>query len=130
MKEEEKYIMTDEQWNAFKEASPHFLSSKHDYIRNCPKWLSEQTINIYESVTGKTILNKNLNCAVCILNMFKITGKLYFDELERRNKKQNEIENEKGNNNKENGTPDNGNQKKKKGSSSKVQGRLVKKKNS
>ena len=91
--------------------------------------MTEQIINIYESATGKQLLYKDLNCATCVLRIYQQVGKAYFADLEERNKKQNEIENEKGNNNKENGTPDNGNQKKKKGSSSKVQGRVVKKKN-
>ena len=91
--EENKYILTDEQWIAFKEASPHFKSSKQEYIRNAPRWLTEQVINIYESVTGKTILDKDLSCAHCVLRVYQIAGKLYFSELDRREKLEEEKKN-------------------------------------
>lgn len=84
--EENKYILTDEQWIAFKEASPHFLSAKNEYLRNAPRWLTESVINIYESATGKTILNKNLSCEHCVLRVYQTAGKLYFSELSRREK--------------------------------------------
>ena len=91
--EENKYILTDEQWIAFKEASPHFKSSKQEYIRNAPRWLTEQVINIYESVTGNTILDKDLSCAHCVLRVYQIAGKLYFSELDRREKLEEEKKN-------------------------------------
>lgn len=82
----EEYTLTDEQWEEFKKASPHFLSAKNEYIRNAPRWLTESVINIYESATGKIILNKDLSCATCVLNIYKVAGKLYFSELSRREK--------------------------------------------
>jgi hypothetical protein len=123
-------IFNDEQWEVIKQAGPHFRTAKQDYIRNAPQFITNEIVKVYEEATGKTVMNKDSHCSVCVLRIYQQIGKAYFADLEERNKKQNEIENEKGNNNKKNGTPDNGNQKKKKGSSSKVQGRVVKKKNS
>lgn len=76
--------MTNEQWNKFKEAAPHFESAKHNWVRNAPRWLSEQTIRIYEDVTGRTMLYHDLSCAICVLHIYQTAAKLYFDELERR----------------------------------------------
>lgn len=79
-------IYTEEQWKIIKQASPHYETAKHEYIRNAPRWLTEQVINVYESATGKTVLHKDLSCAVCVLNIYKQIGKTYFqDKLEREN---------------------------------------------
>lgn len=85
MKEEEK-LLNEQQWNLLKQAAPHFETARHEYLRNCPRWLSEQVINVYEAATGKTILHKDLSCAVCVLRIFQTVGKLYFYNLEERNK--------------------------------------------
>lgn len=74
-------IYTEDQWKLIKQASPHYESAKHEYIRNAPRWLTEQVINVYEAATGKTILHKDLSCAVCVLNIYKQIGKTYFDDL-------------------------------------------------
>lgn len=74
-------IYTEEQWKLIKQASPHYETAKHEYIRNAPRWLTEQVINVYEAATGKTILHKDLSCAVCVLNIYKQIGKTYFDDL-------------------------------------------------
>lgn len=79
-------IYTEEQWETIKQASPHFDTARHEYIRNAPRWLTEQIISVYEAATGKTILHKNLSCAVCMLNIYKQIGKTYFSDLEERNK--------------------------------------------
>lgn len=83
---EDNYTLTDEQWKEFKKASPHFKSAKQEYIRNAPRWLTESVINIYESATGNTIMSKDINCAVCVLRIYQTAGKLYFSELSRREK--------------------------------------------
>lgn len=82
----EEYTLTDEQWEEFKKASPHFKSAKQEYIRNTPRWLTESVINIYESATGNTIMSKDISCATCVLRIYQTAGKLYFSELERREK--------------------------------------------
>lgn len=77
-------IYNDEQWAIIKEASPHYITSRQDYIRNVPRWLLEDIIEIYESATGKIILNKTPSCAVCVLNIIKTIAKTYFSDLEER----------------------------------------------
>ena len=79
-------IYTEEQWKIIKQASPHYESARHEYIRNAPRWLTEQIINVYEAATGKTMMHKDLSCAVCVLNIYKQIGKTYFSDLEERNK--------------------------------------------
>lgn len=79
-------IYTEEQWKTIKQASPHYESARHEYIRNAPRWLTEQIINVYEAATGKTMMHKDLSCAVCVLNIYKQIGKTYFSDLEERNK--------------------------------------------
>ena len=86
-------IYNDEEWRIIKEASPHYKTARQEYIRNAPRWLTEQVINIYESVTGKTILDKDLSCAHCVLRIYQIAGKLYFSELDRREKLEEEKKN-------------------------------------
>ena len=91
-------IFTDEQYDILKQATPHFETARHEYIRNAPRWLTEQVINIYEAATGKTIVSKDLSCAVCVLRIYQIVGRpFYADKLER--EKILEEENAKDNNN-------------------------------
>lgn len=79
-------IYNDEQWAIIKKGSPHYITSRQDYIRNVPRWLLESIIEIYESATGKIILNKDLSCAVCVLNIIKTIAKTYFSDLDEREK--------------------------------------------
>jgi hypothetical protein len=69
--------LNDEQWAVLKQAQPHFESVKKEYIRNAPRWLTEQIINVFETATGAIINNKNLNCSVCVLNIYKRISRLY-----------------------------------------------------
>lgn len=79
-------IYSEEQWKLIKQASPHYETTRHEYIRNAPRWLTEQIINVYEAATGKTMMHKDLSCAVCVLNIYKQIGKTYFADLEERKK--------------------------------------------
>lgn len=79
-------IYNEEQWQLIKQASPHFETARRDYIRNAPQWLTEQIISVYEDATGKTIMSKNLTCAVCVLRIYQTVGKTYFADLDERNK--------------------------------------------
>ena len=88
--------MTDEQWKQYKEAQPHFESAKHNFVRNAPRWLTEQTIRIYEDVTGRTMLYNDLSCAVCVLHIYQTAAKLFDEEQKNRQL----IENEKVDNTK------------------------------
>ena len=72
---------TDEQFELLTKALPHFESARRERVRNAPRWLTEQTISIYEAATGKRMLHKNLSCAVCVLRVYQAVGKLYFDDL-------------------------------------------------
>lgn len=103
-------IFPDDVWEKFKKASPHFLSARKEYIRNVPVWLTEQTVNIYEQMTGKKVLNKDFSCAHCVLRVYQLAGKLYFQELDRRNKL--EEENKDGEKGNEKSKPRNSNAKK------------------
>lgn len=85
-------IYTEEQWKLIKQASPHYETARHEYIRNAPRWLTEQIINVYEAATGKTVMHKDLSCAVCVLNIYKQVGKTYFDDLKEREELKSEIQ--------------------------------------
>ena len=78
-------IYTDEQWELIRQASPHFETAKRDYIRNAPRWLTEQIMSVYEGATGKTIMSRDLSCAVCVLRIYQTVGKTYFADLQERN---------------------------------------------
>jgi hypothetical protein len=80
-------IYTDEQYEILSQAKPHFETVKRDYIRNAPKWLTEQIINVYEIATKKTILNKDMNCSICVMNIYKIIGKTYDADTKEREAK-------------------------------------------
>ena len=87
-------IYNDEQFKALTQALPHFKSAKHGYIRNAPRWLTEQVINVYEAATGKTIASKSLSCAVCVLNVYALVADTYFkDEKERQERNQDNAQN-------------------------------------
>ena len=77
-----RQIYTEEQWKLIKQASPHYETARREYIRNAPRWLTEQIMNVYEAATGKTVMHKDLSCAVCVLNIYKQIGKTYFADLE------------------------------------------------
>ena len=79
-------IYTEEQWKLIKQASPHYETAKHEYIRNAPRQLTEQVMNVYEAATGKKIFSRDLSCAVCVLHIYQQVGKTYFADLEERNK--------------------------------------------
>lgn len=85
-------IYTDEQYAILSQAKPHFETVKRDYIRNAPKWLTEQIINVYEIATKKTIMNKDMNCSICVMNIYKIIGKTYDADTKEREANAKEIE--------------------------------------
>lgn len=85
-------IYSEDQWRIIKEASPHYESARHEYIRNAPRWLTQQVIDVYEAATGKTMMHKDLSCAVCVLNIYKQIGKTYFNDLKEREELKSEIQ--------------------------------------
>lgn len=86
-------IYTEEQYRILKQATPHFESVKHEYIRNAPRWLTEQIIDVYEQATKKTIFNKDLNCAICVMNIYKLIGKTFDEDTKERTEKSSKNEN-------------------------------------
>lgn len=81
---------TDDQFKELSAALPHFESARHDYIRDVPRWLTEKVIKIYEDATGKTVPSKNTSCAVCVLRVYQLVGRTYFDDKKEREKISNE----------------------------------------
>ena len=79
-------IYNDEQFAVISKAKPHFETARREYIRNAPRWLTEDIIRIYEDATGRTIGSKDLSCAVCVLRIYQTVGKTYFADLEERNR--------------------------------------------
>ena len=86
-------IYTEEQYKILKQATPHFESVKHEVIKNAPRWLTEQIIGVYEQATKKHIFNKDLNCAVCVMNIYKIIGKTFDEDTKERAEKSSQNEN-------------------------------------
>ena len=74
-------LYTDEQWKIIRQAAPHYESARLGYVRNAPRWLTEQVIAVYEAATGNTLQSKNLSCATCVLNIYNTIGRTYFKEL-------------------------------------------------
>ena len=93
-------IYNEEQWDIIKKASPHYETARHEYIRNAPRQLTEQVMNVYEAATGKKIYSRDLSCAVCVLHIYQQIGKTYFQDLKEREELKSEIQIE----NKDNGT--------------------------
>lgn len=85
-------IFNDEQWEVIKKASPHYKTAKQDYIRNAPQFLTNEIVRVYEEATGKTVLNKDSKCSVCVLRIYQQIGKAYFADLEERNSVENKNE--------------------------------------
>lgn len=83
-------IYNDAQWELIKQASPHFETARRDYVRNAPRWLTEQTIRVYEDATGRTLMSKDLSCAVCVLHIYQAVGTTYFADLKERKKQEEE----------------------------------------
>ena len=77
-------IYTEEQYRILKQATPHFESVKHEVIKNAPRWLTEQIIDVYEQATHKTIFHKDLSCAICVLNIYKLIGKTFDEDTKER----------------------------------------------
>ncbi len=106
-------IYSNEQWDIIKKASPHYETTRHEYIRNAPRQLTEQVMNVYEAATGKKIYSKDLSCAVCVLHIYQQIGKTYFADLEEKNKLESKDNDTRSETKKGNAKPKTGNKKKK-----------------
>ena len=95
--------MTDEQFNILAQFEHNFETAlKANYSRYPGREGVDLIFRTYRDITGSRI-NINRSCSVCILNLVKNAGKLYFAEKERREeearkaeelKKQEEVKNE------------------------------------
>lgn len=106
-------IYNEAQWDIIKKASPHYETARHEYIRNAPRNLTEQVMNVYEAATGKKIYSRDLSCAVCVLHIYQQIGKTYFADLEERNKLELEDDDTGSESKKRNAKSKTGNKKKK-----------------
>lgn len=85
-------IYDEYQFEIIKKASPHFETARRDYIRNAPRWLTEEIVSTYETATGKKVLSKDYGCAVCVLHIYQQIGKTYFADLKEREELKSEIQ--------------------------------------
>ena len=88
-------IYNDSQWSIIAQAAPHYESARHEVVRNAPRWMTDQLKMVYEAATGKRIPYADTNCAVCVLRIYQIIGKTYFQDLPNHQKSEVEIETEK-----------------------------------
>lgn len=76
--------MTDEQFNTLAQYEPNFKTALECNYSRYPGQEGVTTMfNIYRDLTH-TRMNLNRSCSVCILNLVKSLGKLYFAEKTRR----------------------------------------------
>lgn len=81
---------TEEQMKVLKEASIHFESVlKHNLIRNAPRHMTEDIVRIYELQSGQTV-KRNFSCGTCVMNIYRMIGKAYYEYVEYLNKNINE----------------------------------------
>ena len=72
-------MITEEQYNTLKDAEEYFRTiTIAQFKRVSPKNLDETILNTLDEITG-TKHNRNLNCNVCLYNLYKEAAKYYFD---------------------------------------------------
>ena len=77
-------MMTDEQFNILAQYEHNYETAlKANYSRYPGREGVDQMFNTYRDITGSRN-NINRSCSVCILNLVKKVGKLYFEEKTRR----------------------------------------------
>lgn len=76
--------MTDEQYNALAPFEPNFKTALEvNYSRYPGAAAIDTMFNIHRALTNSR-LSLNRSCSVCILNLVKSVGRLYFAEKARR----------------------------------------------
>lgn len=79
MKEKELFF-TKENYDALYDAEIHFISAcRGGYIKNTPRWLTDQVADIWEKATGEKV-RRNWNCSSCVLNLYYLIGKKYLND--------------------------------------------------
>ena len=79
MKEKELFFK-EEDYKALYDAEIHFISAcRGGYIKNTPRWLTDQVAEIWEKATGEKV-RRNWNCSSCVLNLYYLIGKKYLND--------------------------------------------------
>lgn len=84
---------TPEQLEILKKAETHFTQAKNGYVRYASRDLHTLVADTYYEATGQKI-PANWSCGICILNLYRKVGSIYFKDLEELEKNQasNELE--------------------------------------
>lgn len=83
---------TEKQLKELWDAEIHFDNVvNRSCIRNAPEWLTKKIISIYEDATGETVKYK-MNCPSCVMNIYRMIGKIYFADLKELNELKSSIE--------------------------------------
>ena len=86
--------MTEEQFDTLAQYEPNFESAlKANYSRYPGREGVDTMFRIYREITN-TRMNLNRTCSVCILNLVKNLGRLYFAEKTRREEEARRLEEE------------------------------------
>ena len=86
--------MTEEQFNTLAQYEGNFETAlKANYSRYPGREGVDTMFRIYREITN-TRMNLNRTCSVCILNLVKSLGKLYFAEKTRREEEARRLEEE------------------------------------
>ncbi len=75
---------TKQQLKELKEAEDYFRTMVYaNYKRNTPRALDEKIHQIYMEATGSPF-QINYSCSACIGKLYKLVGKLYFEDVEKK----------------------------------------------
>lgn len=78
---------TDEQYKQLEPLEKYFQTAVYSGYKSGTFLNTNKMVNdIYNAATGKNI-PRNLNCSVCVFNLFKECGTLYFEDKNNREKK-------------------------------------------
>ena len=68
-----------------------YTATRSNFSRNISRTNLEKFSEIIEKETGK-IQNINLNCSICALNLIKKMAELYYNEKNKKEEKEKEVE--------------------------------------
>lgn len=78
---------TPEQLEKLKKAEVHFTQAKNGYVKYASRDLHTLVADTYYEATGQKI-PANWSCGICILNLYRKVGSIYFKDLEELEKNQ------------------------------------------
>lgn len=76
-------IFNDEQMEKLKAAEKHFYSAQKGWIKYATRDTHNLVADIYYEATGQKI-PKTWSCSICVLNLYRKVGTLYFRDLKER----------------------------------------------